>query len=73
MTHTLQTSKCPTCNREFRDSHALGQHTRAKGHGQFKLLTDDDGPSMSSLMIDAQIDRAMGLPVDDWLVDMLPD
>ena len=62
--------RCPSCNREFKDVHALSQHVRAKGHG---LSDNDDGPSTASQMIDAQIDQAMGNPVDDWLADMLPD
>lgn len=34
---------------------------------------DDDEPSIASQMIDAQIARACGEPVEDWLADMLPD
>lgn len=33
----------------------------------------DDEQSMAELMIEAELDRAMGEPVDDWLLDMLPD
>jgi hypothetical protein len=30
-------------------------------------------PSMAELMIDAELSRAMGEPVEDWLSDMLTD
>ena len=69
--------QCQSCSRTFKDIHALSQHARAKGH-VIKITApsqsdNDDGPSMASLMIEAQIDQSMGLPVDDCLADMLPD
>lgn len=62
--------RCQVCGRKFKNFNALEQHARAKDHKQSEC---DDGPSVASLMIDAQIDRAMGLPIEDWIADMLPD
>ena len=65
--------QCKSCSRKFKDVNGLRQHARAKGHEQLRPADNDDGPSIASLMIEAQIDRAMGNPIDDWLADMLPD
>lgn len=63
---------CQTCSKKFRDTDALRSHVKAKKHQRPERQVERE-PSMADLMIDAQIDRAMGLPVSDWLVDMLPD
>ncbi len=64
--------QCQTCSKKFKDIDGLRCHAKAKGHQQPVRCSERD-PSMATLMIDAHIDRAMGLPVDDWLVDMMPD
>ena len=64
--------QCQTCSKKFRDANALRSHAKAKGH-QLPEREAEREPSMANLMIDAHIDRAMGLPVDDWLADMMPD
>lgn len=38
-----------------------------------KLAASSEGESVATRMIDAQLNRAMGLPVDDDLIEMLPD
>ena len=64
--------QCQTCSKKFRDVGALRSHTKAKGHQLPERIAQRE-PSMADLMIEASIDRAMGLPVEDWLADMMPD
>ncbi len=64
--------QCQSCSKKFKDIDGLRCHAKAKGHQRPERRPERD-PSMATLMIDAQIDQAMGLPVDDWLADMLPD
>lgn len=59
---------CPHCGKVLAGRRTLNQHVRTK-HRE----PSDDEPSIASRMIDAQLDRAMGLPVeDDWLLESLP-
>lgn len=66
--------KCPICPRTFAGANAVSQHCRDKHHVKcpptFKC---EDEPSIASQLVDASLDRAMGLPVEDWLADMLPE
>lgn len=66
------TERCKTCGKKFNNDNALRSHARDKKH-QLPERVAQREPSMADLMIDAHIDRAMGLPVEDWLIDMLPD
>ncbi len=72
--------KCSVCNKRFTKESGAAMHIRDMAHK--KLATPehdprnyqpDDDPSMADMMINAQLDRAMGNPVDDWLADMLDD
>ncbi len=64
--------QCQTCSKKFRDIDTLRSHAKAKGHQRPERQPERE-QSMASLMIDARIDQAMGLPIDDWLADMLSD
>lgn len=56
--------KCVVCGPavSFSTMAAYKQHLEAKHHE----------PSIAEQMIDAERDRAMGEPIEDWLADMLP-
>jgi len=64
---------CPHCNARFAAPADLYQHAKAK-HGRRaaqKLKPNrDNEPSMADLVIDAQIARAAGEPVEEWLAEM---
>lgn len=57
---------CRICGKEFPFKTRLKQHIKAHFQKQHE-------PSMAERLIDAQIDRAMGDPVDDDLLEMLPE
>ncbi len=64
---------CPHCPKSFADAGDLYQHAKAK-HGrkaaQKLRPIDDDEPSYAEMVIDAQIRRAAGEPVEEWLAEM---
>lgn len=70
------TSPCPHCGQSFGDANGLFNHTKAK-HGRKAARAVRPVPereqSMASLLIEAQLQHAMGEPVDDWLMDMFPE
>lgn len=74
---TAKTNPCPYCTKKFADAWGVYAHAKVKHKGK-KLAhlkpnkKEDDEPSMADLMIDAQLNRAMGIRNDDWLEDMLP-
>lgn len=59
--------ECLYCGRKFRSLAGVKQHEQAK-HPR----AEKDEPSIADLMVQAELDRAMGEPVEDWLADMLP-
>ena len=59
-----KTVKCSECPKMFKREIDMSNHYTAKHH--------DDEPSVASLMVQAEIDIAMGEPVEDWLSEMLP-
>lgn len=71
---------CSACGKRWSDPKAIPMHIRDKHAGDGKAvrvpkserrLREEREPSMADLAIQAQLDRAMGLPNDDdWL---LPD
>ena len=76
-----KTWQCKLCNKRFTNPTNVARHAKDK-HGR----TDDLSmrvkkvqkkptaePSIASLMVEARLDRAMGLPVDDWLLEMLDE
>lgn len=67
---------CPHCSRTFGDGNDLYQHAKAK-HGKkaarpLRPVVERE-PSMSELVAEAQMNRAMGLPVDPWIEEMFGD
>lgn len=74
------TASCPICRKSFHDRIGVYQHAKAK-HKRHNLDSlrmaaslprDDDEPSMADRMIEAQLQHAMGGPVDeDWLLDAI--
>ncbi|MEO1092234.1 MAG: hypothetical protein AAFX81_16535 [Pseudomonadota bacterium] len=76
--------QCGACGKRFTTEHGARQHSGAKHQGRYGFFDrrvspkgqqaqrHSDEPSIASLMVQAEIDRACGEPVDDWLADMLP-
>lgn len=73
---------CGACNKRMATldgarTHALS-HRRARVVDIFQFCerigtaVQDEEPSMADLMIEAQMNRAMGIGNEDWLEDMLP-
>lgn len=63
---------CPHCGRRAADENGLYCHVKAK-HGRraarpFRPEPDRE-PSMGELVADAQLARAMGEPVEDWIAE----
>lgn len=67
---TEKTAQCPTCGKRFTDNNAQRLHAKAKNHK--RLPYEDAEPSMADLMIEAQMNRAMGGQNEDWIEEMLP-
>jgi hypothetical protein len=65
--------RCSRCGRYFKsrmgaDDHILMKH---KGIGQrVSVRRPDDDPSMADLVVDAEIARACGEPVDPLIAEM---
>lgn len=71
--------RCSRCKKAFKSRSACDNHIKDvhKGIGErvpvgHSMSRKDYEPSMADLMIEAQLNRAMGEPVEDWLIDMLP-
>lgn len=67
--------RCSRCGKEFATRRAADQHivTKHKGKGErVHVKVRDDEPSMAELLIEAEIARACGEPVDEYLLEMLP-
>ncbi|WP_449411035.1 hypothetical protein [Methylobacterium komagatae] len=64
---------CPICNHGLGDLNALYQHVKAK-HGKKAARAHrppvEREPSMGDLVAEAQINRALGLPVEPWIAEM---
>ena len=66
--------RCSRCGKEFSTRQGAQMHIDMKHHGKGErvaVVKREHEPSMAELMIDAQIAKACGEPVDDWLADML--
>ena len=66
---------CPACSRQFGDANAVRNHHNMKHKKRTplpKTWGDDHDPSIAQLMVNASVDRAMGLPVENWLLEMMP-
>lgn len=69
---------CSKCQKRFSDPRSIPHHARDTHAGDGKAVRvpkserrqrEDREPSMADLAIQAQIDRAMGIPNDDdWLL-----
>jgi hypothetical protein len=65
---------CPHCGKRLRDENGVRTHIIAKhggkGRGAFKpTAPDDDDESFADRAVQAEIDRACGIPSDDdWLL-----
>lgn len=73
---------CPKCKKIFTNRYACYDHIQAKHQHNFKEMLlpieyirpkdkPDYEPSMAELMVEAEIFRACGEPVEDWLSDMM--
>lgn len=73
---------CSTCSKRFHDPKPILMHVRDAHKGEGKPIRvpkserrqrEDNEPSIAQRAIDAQLNRAMGLPVDDefdWVNDL---
>lgn len=70
--------RCSRCGKVFSSRAGADAHIRDKHAGDGKRIpvgrqpSQDSEQSMASLLIEAELDRAMGLSVDEDLADMLP-
>lgn len=70
-----ETFKCPYCPKVLKARGSARQHVAAKHRGKSAkmFLEPDDGEqSIADMMIEAEIARACGEPVESWIADMLP-
>lgn len=74
---STQSPRCTICRKGFSTWPGVYSHAKAK-HPKHDLsvlknlaLKPDDGEqSMAELVIEAQMARAMGDPVEDWIAEM---
>lgn len=70
--------KCSCCGRVFKSRVGCDEHIRVKHNGEAvriavgKSIKQDDEPSMASMFIEAEMNRAMGISNEQWIEDMLP-
>lgn len=72
-----QSPHCTICPKRFSTWSGVYSHAKAK-HPKHDLSAlkklafspDSDEPSMAELVIEAQLARAMGDPVEGWIADM---
>lgn len=70
----MDRKKCPHCERSFENRGAVYQHLKAKHGGKGKAAyVPEREPSMADLMIEAHLNRAMGVPNEDWIEDTFGD
>ena len=65
-------AQCPSCGKRFVGNNEQRQHAKSKKHKALPRDTTNDEPSMAELMIEAQMNRAMGIHNEGWIEDMLP-
>lgn len=62
---------CPHCGKKLADKNGVFLHLKAKhgGKGAGAFKPDDDDESFADRAVQAEIDRACGIPSDDdWLL-----
>lgn len=68
--------RCSRCGKHFRNYQAARQHIRdyhkKRGGEVVPARQYDTEESMADLLVEAEINRAMGKPNEPWLEDMLP-
>ena len=73
--------RCPTCGRSFGSPRARHQHevnvhspkALARRSAEKAALASDREPSMADLVVDASVNRAMGVRNEDWIEGMFGD
>jgi hypothetical protein len=74
MTEKLEKIPCPHCGKRLLGRSGVYTHIKVKhggkGKGAFKPVRDDDDESFADRAVQAEIDRACGIPNDDidWLL-----
>lgn len=67
--------KCSLCGKSFPCKRAAHQHMMAvhkKKRGEVLIVVPPEREeSLADLFVQAEIDRLMGLPVEDWIEDSL--
>ncbi|KKM20744.1 hypothetical protein LCGC14_1642480 [marine sediment metagenome] len=68
--------KCSTCGKACKTEngvrlHAIAKHPK-KGGFAVPREAEHDSDSMADLFLEGELNRAMGIPNEDWLEDMLP-
>ncbi len=66
--------RCSRCNKNFSSRAGCDQHIQMKHKGigeKLPVLKKEYEPSMGDLMVEAEINRAMGIKNEDWIEDML--
>lgn len=66
--------RCSRCGKEFSTCQGAQMHIDMKHHGKGErvaVVKREYEQSMADIMIEAQIAKACGEPVDDWLMDMM--
>lgn len=70
--------RCSACLKVFKSRQGADDHIRQKHAGNATRIAAGPGPkhddheSMADIFVQAQINRAMGEPNEDWIEDMLP-
>ena len=64
---------CSRCGKHFGKPKYCRQHIAAvhKAGGE-PVPVPEREESMADIFVQAELDRAMGNPVDDWIADMMP-
>jgi hypothetical protein len=63
---------CPHCGKMFADRNSVFQHLKAKHGGKGKAAyRPEREPSMGEIVAEAQMNRAMGIPNEDWIETIL--
>lgn len=70
--------KCSTCGRPCQTESGVLTHAKAKHpkKGGKAILREEysapESDSMADVFLDGELNRAMGIPNEDWVEDMLP-
>lgn len=74
----LKLFRCPICGKRMRAPESVVQHARDRHHRlgvtpvPVQPRQERDHETMADLFVQAEINRHMGVPNEEWIEEMLP-